>query len=180
MIRNTFQGKLEERMPLLAFLFPSSFQIKYPEAYSNLKRNAARLTTALDIHATLTDVLDLDGEEKTILNPKKGVHAKSLLSIIINLFMQELLEGLSLFGSISETRSCDDASIQPHWCACLNWANLNTSSALAKDAAAFLLSHVISFTASKSNRDLCHIFKLGTIVKSSIMAPKKGNTHSKA
>merc|ERR1711892_145632 len=157
MIRNTFQGKLEERMPLLAFLFPSSFQIKYPEAYSNLKRNAARLTTALDIHATLTDVLDLDGEEKTILNPKKGVHAKSL----------------SLFGSISETRSCDDASIEPHWCACLNWANLNTSSSLAKDAAAFLLSHVISFTKSKSNRDLCHIFKLGTIVKSSMMAPKK-------
>ena len=82
-IRNTFQGKLEERMPLLSLLFPESFQRKYPQAYSNIKRNAARLTTALDIHATLKDILELDGEENTVLKSKTGTNPKSIKSYFI-------------------------------------------------------------------------------------------------
>lgn len=156
-IRNTFQGKLEERMPLLSLLFPESFQRKYPQAYSNIKRNAARLTTALDIHATLKDILELDGKENTVLKSKTGTNPKSI----------------SLFRPIPEKRSCSDASIEPHWCACLNWAKLDTNSDLAKDAANFLLAYIISFTAEKNHRDICHVFSLGSIMKASLMAPKK-------
>ena len=53
-------------MPLMSFLFLLSFQMKYLTAFADLKKNAGRLTTALDIHATLKNVLELDGEEKTI------------------------------------------------------------------------------------------------------------------
>ena len=65
-------------MPLLSILLPESFQLKYHQAYSNLKLNSARLITALDIHATLNDILELDGEEKTLSEPKSGTHTKSL------------------------------------------------------------------------------------------------------
>ena len=45
---------------------------------------------------------------------------------------------------------------------------------MAEDAADFLLGYVVSFTSDKKNRDLCEPFKLKTIVKSSVLAPKKG------
>ena len=70
-------------MPLMSFLFPLSFKMKYPTAFANLQKNAGKLTTAVDIHATLKDVLELDGEEKTIFTPKTGVHAKSLSNVLV-------------------------------------------------------------------------------------------------
>ena len=63
-------------MPLMTFLFPSSFMTKYPTAYANMKKNADKLTTPLDVYATLKDVLELNGDEKTIWKTKTGVHAK--------------------------------------------------------------------------------------------------------
>ena len=63
-------------MPLMSFLFPPSFQTKYPTAYDKLKKNADKLTTALDIHATLKDLIELNGEEKTIWKSKNGVHSR--------------------------------------------------------------------------------------------------------
>lgn len=35
---------------------------------------------------------------------------------------------ISLFNPIPQNRSCGDAYIEPHWCACLNWQQLNVSS----------------------------------------------------
>lgn len=34
---------------------------------------------------------------------------------------------ISLFDHIPKNRSCADAYIEPHWCACLNWQQLNVS-----------------------------------------------------
>ena len=63
-------------MPLMSFLFPASFQTNYPAAYDKLKKNANKLATALDIHATLKDLINLDGKEKTIWKSKTGVHSR--------------------------------------------------------------------------------------------------------
>ena len=60
----------------MTFLFPSSFMTKYPSAYANMKKNADKLTTPLDVYATLKDVLELNGNEETIWKTKNGVHAK--------------------------------------------------------------------------------------------------------
>ena len=69
-------------MPLLSFLFPQSFKLKYPGAFANINKNVVRLTTALDIHATLKDIVELDGEDETIMKPKAGTHSKSVSSKI--------------------------------------------------------------------------------------------------
>ena len=56
-VRGTLQGKMEERMPLLSLLLPPWFGKTYPTARNNLEKNKKRLTTPLDIHATLEHVL---------------------------------------------------------------------------------------------------------------------------
>lgn len=58
-VRNTIQGKQEERLPFFAFAFPEWFAHKYPKAYRNFRKNADKLTTPFDVHRTLQDVLDL-------------------------------------------------------------------------------------------------------------------------
>lgn len=56
-VRNTLQGKQEERLPFFAFVFPEWWKKKYPEAYGNFKDNTQRLVTPFDVHATLKDLL---------------------------------------------------------------------------------------------------------------------------
>ena len=81
---------------------------------------------------------------------------------------------MSLFGSIPATRGCADAGIDPHWCACLNWAPLNTNTTLARSAGDFLLAHILSFTSDQGIRGLCVPLTLDTIARAAVMAPNKG------
>lgn len=37
---------------------------------------------------------------------------------------------ISLFDHIPRNRSCADAYIEPHWCACLNWQQINVTTEL--------------------------------------------------
>jgi len=62
-LRNTVQGKLEDRSPFVHLVFPEWFQEKYSTAISVLKSNVNRLTTPHDIYETLEDLLNLTGEE---------------------------------------------------------------------------------------------------------------------
>lgn len=57
-IRNTLQGKLEERMPFFAFVLPQWFQSQFREEYNNLRENSNKLTTPFDIYSTMRNVLD--------------------------------------------------------------------------------------------------------------------------
>lgn len=56
-VRNTLQGKLEERLPFFSFSFPDAFKNKYADAYAQFKRNVDRLTTPFDIHETLIELI---------------------------------------------------------------------------------------------------------------------------
>ena len=56
-VRDTQQGKLEERMPFFSFVLPKWFDRKYPTMASNLNNNTNRLTTPFDIYSTLMSVL---------------------------------------------------------------------------------------------------------------------------
>lgn len=69
-IRNTFQGKLEERLPFFSFTFPPWFKTKYKRAYDNFKGNLKTLVTPFDIHATLKSVLHLRSLEKANLSER--------------------------------------------------------------------------------------------------------------
>lgn len=56
-IRNTIQGKLEERLPFFSFVFPAWFQDKYSNEYKNFKENIEVLTTPFDMYSTLRTIL---------------------------------------------------------------------------------------------------------------------------
>ncbi|KAH9515448.1 hypothetical protein Btru_014472 [Bulinus truncatus] len=105
-MRNTTQGKLEERMPYFAFSFPPSFKRLYPEAVDNLKQNVKRLTTPFDIHETFHQILNMSSAVSD--------HSKN--------------RGISLFRGVPKSRSCADAGIEPHWCACLQWSEVTNDS----------------------------------------------------
>lgn len=56
-VRNTLQGKLEERLPFFSFVFPDWFKAKYSQQYQNFRDNLNTLSTPFDVHATLEDIL---------------------------------------------------------------------------------------------------------------------------
>ncbi|XP_005106165.2 uncharacterized protein LOC101851889 [Aplysia californica] len=105
-MRNTSQGKLEERMPYFGFRFPPSFTETYPEAVNNFQINRRRLTTPFDIHATFHDILKYTGPGKGDIRSR----------------------GISLFKEVPKERSCADADVEPHWCACLDWHDVSEHS----------------------------------------------------
>lgn len=56
-VRNTLQGKLEERLPFFSFIFPESFKQRYSKEYAQFKVNLHRLATPFDVHETFLDLL---------------------------------------------------------------------------------------------------------------------------
>ncbi|KAK2186220.1 hypothetical protein NP493_210g03014 [Ridgeia piscesae] len=96
-IRQTFVGKLEERLPFMYWVFPPWFRRRYPRMWRNLRTNARRLTTPFDVYETLKDVLDFDG-----VVPANDVSRR----------------GLSLLAEVPAGRTCEHAAIAPHWCTC--------------------------------------------------------------
>lgn len=96
-IRTTYVGKLEERMPIMFLAFPESFLEQHPAQARALRINSRRLTTPFDVHATL--------QQLASKSPEEG---------------HQTMHGLSLFQEVPLNRTCEDASIFPHWCTCQN------------------------------------------------------------
>ena len=142
-IRATSQGKLEERMPYFSFRFPPWFQRQYPDIIKNMKINANRLTTPFDIHETFLDILHYTGSGKANLSRR----------------------GVSLFSEVPEERTCTDAEVTPHWCACLEWQPVNQSDALVVAAVKEAIARVNLFT--RSQRRKCAELTLSKITRSS-------------
>lgn len=125
-IRFTKQGRLEERLPLVHILLPTSFRKRYSSAYNNLKLNSRRLTTPFDLYSTLSDLVNLD----TIENDKIQQRTSSF-------YTQD--RSISLFLPIPGNRTCYMAGIDDHWCTCHTGKKISTSSVEAAEAAAFLV-----------------------------------------
>lgn len=157
-IRNTLQGKLEERLPFFSFVFPDWFKRKYAVAYTNFQMNTNRLTTPFDVHETLQDILHL--QMKGVI--KKPAHSRAI----------------SLFKRIPD-RTCADAFIEPHWCSCLSWKALNdTSSEEVLRASKAVLDTINKFT--KDYRDICEELRLDEVKWSGKLIPQKGLLHFKS
>lgn len=149
-IRDTQQGKLEERLPFFSFAFPPWFKEKYPKSISIFKENAHRLTTPRDIHATLKDILNFDP------NPKIGDLRK---------------KSLSLFHEIPLERNCADADIGPHWCTCLQWSEMPLNDSIIEFIADSLVEAINKET--EPHRKLCSKLKLNKITKALKYVPAK-------
>ncbi|KAK3100742.1 hypothetical protein FSP39_024527 [Pinctada imbricata] len=119
-VRAELQGKYEERMPFFGFAFPSWFKHKYPQEYYNFRTNTERLSTPFDIHSTLLKILSLD-DIKSVDQSERGI---------------------SLFTEIPKSRTCHEAGIPIHWCACLNWYTASVSDDRVKSAAEFVTNKI--------------------------------------
>lgn len=106
-VRQSQSGKLEEKLPFLAVIPPPWFSKVYPESYSNLVKNKNRLVTVFDLHKTMRHFLNFtkDGGVGEINN-----------------------RAISLLHEIPTLRTCKDAHIKPHFCACLNWKPISNPS----------------------------------------------------
>nr|XP_037270334.1 uncharacterized protein LOC119161939 [Rhipicephalus microplus] len=106
--RYSFIGKFEDRQPFAYVVFPKWFLEQNPRAARSLLVNQLRLTTPYDVHATLVELLDYPSSER-----------------------RHTAYGRSLLHEIPETRTCADAHIRPHWCACNVLGDVTVSSELA-------------------------------------------------
>jgi hypothetical protein len=104
-----FQGKLEERLPMMSLVFPQWFRDRFPQYISNLRANVDRLSTPFDVHETLRDLLDT-----TRLDGPAGAGGKLPP------------RGLSLLREIPKNRTCQAAGIDMHWCSCLQYHEVST------------------------------------------------------
>lgn len=151
-VRNTLQGKQEERLPFFSFIFPDWFKKHHKKQYKNFKSNLNRLITPFDIHSTLEDIVRLP----SLGSLKKPTNSRSI----------------SLLDKIPEDRSCADAYIEPHWCACLNWKQLNdTSSEIVTKGAQTIVEYINGYT--EKNRRICSHLTLNEIHWASKLEPQK-------
>ncbi|KPJ14844.1 hypothetical protein RR48_04329 [Papilio machaon] len=143
-IRDTLQGKLEERLPLMAIVLPESLKRERPFVEDVLRGNAEVLSTPHDIYATVLDVLHM----RQHWNTYKVTGA-------------DLTRGLTLLEPIPRNRSCSEAGIQPHWCACLAWRNVSEEDPLYQRTAETLVNYINSLT--EEVRDKCAVRTLTSI-----------------
>jgi hypothetical protein len=103
-LRKTYQGKLEERLPFISIRMPIKFQEKYPHLMLNLRLNSHRLTTPFDLHETFEHLFEFHSNEP---------------------YQSKSNRSYSLFQLIPDNRTCLQADIEQHWCACLHWNDIS-------------------------------------------------------
>jgi len=156
--RRTARGKYDERLPYLAIRLPPSFTARHPTASENLRFNAAagRLVTAFDVHATLLDVMHFATDQQSPPQPET------------NLNDGRLPRAISLFSEIPVDRTCADADIAAHWCACLRWHPFSVDSTLIQEASQRVVDVINAVTSS--HRSQCAELRLDEVVEGDLFA----------
>lgn len=132
-VRMTYQGKIEERLPFMAIVLPERLKRARPSADKSLRANANVLTTPFDIHTTILDVVGL----QRFSNDYK-VRGSNLS------------RSMSLLEPIPASRSCAEADVMAHWCACLNWENVSRSDPAYERAANALANFINDLAAGNT------------------------------
>lgn len=79
---------------------------------------------------------------------------------------------ISLFNKIPMDRSCADAFIEPHWCACLSWQDIPPTNTTVIAAANSFVTFLNAYT--EEHRDICHVLKISEIIWSHRLIPTNG------
>ena len=105
----TVQAEYENVLPFGFIRMPPSLKAQYPSWYENLKENAHRLTSHLDIYPTLEDILHLSylDENGTDFKFKH-----------LNWENSPNRSAYSFFEPIPDTRTCESALIPQENCPC--------------------------------------------------------------
>ena len=149
-VRQLVQGRYEERLPYVGMLFPWSFHQKYPTLIRIFKDNVKSLTTGFDLHATLKHLLELNSHGNDVF---------------------KTLHGTSLFSPIPVNRTCAEATIEPHWCSCLDWRKVKNNSEIALKATEHVIQHINDHVIRSTAK--CQILKLKSLDSASVFLPNK-------
>ncbi|XP_021358590.1 uncharacterized protein LOC110453777 isoform X2 [Mizuhopecten yessoensis] len=146
-IRNTYVGRIEDRMPFISIVLPEVLKKRYPEIVENLKANEKKLTTVFNIHEALRDVL-----HKRYGGRASDVRGNDLAP-----------QSISIFKRLPETQSCADAKIPETYCACYASHPIDKSAPIVKTIANFLLQSINEILLPV--RDKCAKLSLYTIIE---------------
>lgn len=120
-IRETFVGRLEERLPFVAVRLPTNLRLQNVRA--NLNANAGRLTSPYDTYETLRDILATVSTGRPTGASGPGF-------------------GRSLFDSIPADRTCAQAGIPSQYCVCDVEERIDIQSPLAQRGAQAIVDKV--------------------------------------
>lgn len=138
-IRNTYVGRIEERMPLLLIVPPKNFKLTFPAAFRNLRYNTQKLTSHYDIYRTLIDILNLDFGHPNRRNVK----------------------GLSLFSEIPKHRSCFHAGIPENYCSCYSSKNIPLGTPMVQKMSNYVVEQINLIL--KPDEDKCALLEISKV-----------------
>jgi hypothetical protein len=141
-LRKTYQGKLEERLPFLSIRMPLKFQEKYPHLMYNLRLNSHRLTTPFDLHETFEYLFEFHSNDP---------------------YQSKSNRSYSFFQLIPENRTCLQANIEQHWCACLHWNDISINESIIQKLGQQAVEYLNNFISDYKNE--CAKLKLYSINK---------------
>jgi len=149
-VRNTMQGKLEERLPWLSISVPAWLEEKYPDITSALEHNQHIISSPFDLHATLHHVLTY---------PKEPQGEKTQ----------------SLFTKLKHTRICSKAGIGEHWCPCLEFKDENITSPHVIGGAEMAVKYINDVILNRTDllRTSCERIQLKKILKAESFKPNE-------
>ncbi|XP_030383943.1 uncharacterized protein LOC115631364 [Scaptodrosophila lebanonensis] len=125
--RRTYQGMLEDGLPLLFAIYPAWLKKRYPEALDNLADNDRNLVTTYDLFSTLYDLIDLNK-----LRPQSLASRADKLRLMRDAVIPR---GMTLFLPVSPFRTCKTSRIPADYCVCHGFISLSVSDARAQRAA---------------------------------------------
>lgn len=130
-IRETLQGQLEHRLPMMSITIPTILRQKYKYYWENLQKNSQVLTTNFDIYTTLRHLITFP--------ERKFEHdfARSLFTDIAKL-----------------NRSCIEAGISIHYCPCVSYNKLKTQAYLPKAIAKEVVEHINTLLEQRNDTRL--------------------------
>ena len=155
-VRKTVQGKLEERLPMMSFIFPDWFKEKYPHLHKNLRENSDRLTTPFDIYETVKHVLHI---------------SRSQTELDYNVAKGKIPRGISLLHPIPRDRTCAMADIQMHWCTCLKQVEVHSSDVHVQRSVTAVISLINKETGFV--RDQCAQLTLKRVQSAFLLIPNE-------
>lgn len=147
-IRRTETGRLEERLPFMYISFPSWFKKTFSKEYNNFKTNSARLTSPYDLYMTLQHFLVLSGHDYTVTRSPGCINCKSLLE------------------EIDVERSCKEAGIEQHMCACSLYTKIELDKDIQNSITTYVLDKIYKIIASHNEGWMCARYFVTNVVTS--------------
>jgi hypothetical protein len=149
LMRETLQGKLEERNPYLSITIPPKSPKSLLDSIPILRKNSKGLVTPYDLYATLRRVVP------TIPHRAGGV-------------------GANLLEPMTDTakRSCEDLEIPKQWCPCLSVHKIDANAKTIQNAGLKVVEHVNKIISSNSKMaELCQKLEFSKVKTATTLAP---------